>query len=208
MILNMPEIRASWNQRARFTWSPVAHGTKLVLGPTRSALLALQARRCAQIHSGLSGFCAGIKRWTCSATVIRDPLDGTVLGVLDVSGHAQTYNRHSLAFIVSMAGRIGAASASSQWSDDCGLWHVAGPLLRARGRRDCRGRSRTPRQGKPAGAGCICSALVYRAHRRALFPSRKSRGSPQALYRRKERRGCASPESKRSRKAATYSASC
>jgi sigma-54 dependent transcriptional regulator, acetoin dehydrogenase operon transcriptional activator AcoR len=66
---------------------------------------ALALRQPVQIH-GSEHFCAGIKRWTCSATVIRDPLDGTVLGVLDVSGHARTYSQHSLAFIVSMAGRI------------------------------------------------------------------------------------------------------
>src|SRR6202166_418252 len=66
---------------------------------------ALALRQPVQIH-GSEHFCAGIKRWTCSATVIRDPLDGTVLGVLDVSGLARTYSQHSLAFIVSMAGRI------------------------------------------------------------------------------------------------------
>jgi transcriptional regulator of acetoin/glycerol metabolism len=66
---------------------------------------ALSLRQPMQIH-GSEHFCAGIKRWTCSATVIRDPLDGMVLGVLDVSGLARTYNRHSLAFIVTMAGRI------------------------------------------------------------------------------------------------------
>src|SRR5258707_1121226 len=48
---------------------------------------ALALRQPVQIH-GSEHFCAGIKRWTCSATVIRDPLDGTVLGVLDVSGLA------------------------------------------------------------------------------------------------------------------------
>src|SRR6202140_3585719 len=66
---------------------------------------ALALRQPVQIH-GSEHFCAGIKRWTCSATVIRDPLDGTVLGVLDVSGLARTYSQHSLAFIVSMAGPI------------------------------------------------------------------------------------------------------
>ena len=31
-------------------------------------------------------FCAGIKRWTCSATVVRHPADGEIVGVIDVSG--------------------------------------------------------------------------------------------------------------------------
>lgn len=79
-------------------WNELSSGTNAIG-------TALELQQPVQIH-GCEHFCAGIKRWTCSATVIRDPLDGTVLGVLDVSGRAQTYNRHSLAFIVSMAGRI------------------------------------------------------------------------------------------------------
>jgi transcriptional regulator of acetoin/glycerol metabolism len=80
------------------TWNELSSGTNAI-GTT------LAVRQPVQIH-GSEHFCAGIKRWTCSATVIRDPVDGSVVGVLDVSGLARTYNRHSLAFIVSMAGRI------------------------------------------------------------------------------------------------------
>jgi transcriptional regulator of acetoin/glycerol metabolism len=80
------------------TWDELSSGTNAIG-------TALALRQPVQIH-GSEHFCAGIKRWTCSATVVRDPLDGTVLGVMDVSGLAQSYNRHSLAFIVSMAGRI------------------------------------------------------------------------------------------------------
>ncbi|BDC45247.1 sigma-54-dependent Fis family transcriptional regulator [Paraburkholderia terrae] len=79
-------------------WSELSSGTNAIG-------TALAVRQTVQIH-GPEHFCVGIKRWTCSATVIRDPMDGAVLGVLDVSGLAPTYNRHSLAFIVSMAGRI------------------------------------------------------------------------------------------------------
>ncbi|SIT46989.1 GAF modulated sigma54 specific transcriptional regulator, Fis family [Paraburkholderia piptadeniae] len=66
---------------------------------------ALALKQAVQIH-GAEHFCAGIKRWTCSATVIRDPIDGHVLGVIDVSGLADTYSRYSLALAVSLAGRI------------------------------------------------------------------------------------------------------
>ncbi len=79
-------------------WNELSCGTNAI-----GTALALQQP--VQIHAS-EHFCAGIKQWTCSATVIRDPLDRTVLGVLDVSGLAQTYSQHSLAFIVSMAGRI------------------------------------------------------------------------------------------------------
>ncbi len=79
-------------------WTEFSCGTNAI-----GTALALQQP--VQIH-GAEHFCAGIKRWTCAATVIRDPLDGTVLGVLDVSGLTRTYSPHSLAFIVSMAARI------------------------------------------------------------------------------------------------------
>ncbi|THF60200.1 sigma-54-dependent Fis family transcriptional regulator [Pseudothauera rhizosphaerae] len=58
-----------------------------------------------QIHSA-EHYCAGIKRWTCSATVIRHPSDGEILGVVDVSGLSETYNRQSLALVVTTANRI------------------------------------------------------------------------------------------------------
>jgi transcriptional regulator of acetoin/glycerol metabolism len=58
-----------------------------------------------QIHSA-EHYCEGIKRWTCSAAVVRHPLDGEILGVLDVSGLSRTYNRQTLALVVAMANRI------------------------------------------------------------------------------------------------------
>lgn len=83
---------------------PGCNWTELSCG-TNAIGTALALQQPVQIH-GSEHFCAGIKQWTCSATVIRDPFDGTVLGVLDASGLAQTYSQHSLAFIVSMAARI------------------------------------------------------------------------------------------------------
>lgn len=37
-------------------------------------------------------FCEGVKSWSCAASVIRDPLDGSVLGVLDISGIDQRFD--------------------------------------------------------------------------------------------------------------------
>ncbi len=59
------------------------------------------AQICAAEH-----FCEGIKQWTCSASIIRDPYDGTVVGVLDVSGLSGHHNSHCLALVVTGAGRI------------------------------------------------------------------------------------------------------
>lgn len=83
---------------------PGCNWTELNCG-TNAIGTALALQQPVQIH-GAEHFCAGIKRWTCSATVIRDPLDHSVLGVIDVSGLADTYSRHSLALAVSMADRI------------------------------------------------------------------------------------------------------
>ncbi|NTV10823.1 MAG: sigma-54-dependent Fis family transcriptional regulator [Zoogloea sp.] len=66
---------------------------------------ALEIGQPVQIHSA-EHFCAGIKRWSCSATVIRDPYDGNIMGVVDVSGLSASYSRQSLALVVTTAGRI------------------------------------------------------------------------------------------------------
>jgi len=84
------ETGADWDERACGT---NAIGTALALrGPV-------------QVH-GAEHFCLGIKPWTCSATVIRDPIHGEVLGVLDVSGQRDSFSRHCLALAVITAGRI------------------------------------------------------------------------------------------------------
>ncbi|MDR3371889.1 sigma-54-dependent Fis family transcriptional regulator [Rhodoferax sp.] len=66
---------------------------------------ALSVGQPVQIHAA-EHFCAGIKEWTCSATVIRDPYDGKILGAIDVSGLGKTFSPQSLALAVTTASRI------------------------------------------------------------------------------------------------------
>ena len=80
------------------TWNEVICGTNAIG-------TALEIGQPVQIHSA-EHYCAGIKRWTCSATVIRHPHDGEILGVIDVSGLSESYSRHSLALVVTTASRI------------------------------------------------------------------------------------------------------
>lgn len=87
-------------------WSETACGTNAI-GTT------LAIGKPLQIHSA-EHYCEGIKRWSCSATVIRDPLDGSVLGALDVSGLSNSYNRQTLALVVSTAGRIESRLTQSE----------------------------------------------------------------------------------------------
>jgi transcriptional regulator of acetoin/glycerol metabolism len=77
---------------------------ELVCG-TNAIGTALSIGQPVQIHAA-EHFCAGIKQWTCSATVIRDPYDGSILGVVDVSGLGKTFSPHSLALAVTTASRI------------------------------------------------------------------------------------------------------
>ena len=66
-----------------------------------------------QIHAA-EHFCEGIQRWTCSATVIHDPRDGQILGVIDVSGESRTFSRHTLALAETTAQRIESALAKQE----------------------------------------------------------------------------------------------
>lgn len=77
---------------------------ELICG-TNAIGTALSIGQPVQIHAA-EHFCAGIKQWTCSATVIRDPYDGKILGAVDVSGLGKTFSPHSLAFAVTTASRI------------------------------------------------------------------------------------------------------
>ncbi|MBL8438007.1 MAG: sigma-54-dependent Fis family transcriptional regulator [Zoogloeaceae bacterium] len=63
---------------------------------------ALATRCPAQIH-GAEHFCEGIKGWTCAAAPIFEPGTNELLGVLDISGPPQTYQRHNLLMAVSVA---------------------------------------------------------------------------------------------------------
>ncbi len=104
VILNLegdPRLRdaaANIHLLSGASWSELACGTNAIG-------TAIEVGQPVQIHSA-EHYCSGIKRWSCSANVIRDPYDGTILGVIDVSGLSDTFNRHSLALVVATAGRI------------------------------------------------------------------------------------------------------
>lgn len=80
------------------SWNEVQCGTNAIG-------TAISLGQPVQIHSE-EHFCEGIKRWTCSAAVIRDPVHGKILGVIDVSGLSRNYSRHSLSLVVATANRI------------------------------------------------------------------------------------------------------
>ena len=83
-------VRANWSERAAGT---NAIGTVLSVGMP------------IQINTS-EHFCEGIKSWTCSAMVIRDPGSQEIIGALDLSGLTSDFNYHTQALVVEAAGRI------------------------------------------------------------------------------------------------------
>ena len=88
------------------SWDELACGTNAIG-------TALSIGEPVQVHAA-EHFCAGIKPWTCSATVVRDPARGEVIGVVDVSGLSRTFHRDFLALAVMTAGRIEAQLSARQ----------------------------------------------------------------------------------------------
>jgi signal transduction histidine kinase len=74
-----------------------------------TAIAALQP---VQIH-GVEHFCSQVQQWTCAAAPIRHPTDGELLGILDISGAATTFNPQSLAFAVAVGQQIEGMLAQS-----------------------------------------------------------------------------------------------
>jgi transcriptional regulator of acetoin/glycerol metabolism len=66
---------------------------------------------------GAEHFCAKVQRWTCAAVPVHDPTDGELLGVVDISGPASTFNPQSLALAVSVGHHVESVLAQSVRQD-------------------------------------------------------------------------------------------
>ena len=97
-----------------------ANWDELVCG-TNAIGTALSLKEPVQVHA-TEHFCAGIKPWSCSAVVLRDPAYGEILGVVDVSGLSSRFHRHWLALAMMTAGRIEAELAVRQMES---RWRLA-----------------------------------------------------------------------------------
>ena len=104
VVLSVEGDRALRDPTERIRLMPGANWSEAVCG-TNAIGTALQIGQPIQIHSA-EHYCSGIKRWSCSASVIRDPLSGATLGAIDLSGLSESYSRHSLALAVAASGRI------------------------------------------------------------------------------------------------------
>ncbi|MFI8437521.1 GAF domain-containing protein [Streptomyces sp. NPDC079020] len=63
---------------------------------------ALAARAPIQVHSA-EHFIRALHSWTCAAAPVRDPRDGRLIGIVDISGPASTFHPTALALVGSVA---------------------------------------------------------------------------------------------------------
>jgi transcriptional regulator of acetoin/glycerol metabolism len=81
---------AAWHEYSSGT---NAIGTALALG------------RPLHIHAE-EHFCEVAKPWSCTAAVIRDPLDRRIVGVVDVTGPPDTVNAQTWPFVMALVGQL------------------------------------------------------------------------------------------------------
>lgn len=79
-------------------WDETAIGTNAI-GTALAASVPIV------IHAA-EHFCQDVQRWSCAATPLHHPVDGTLLGVVDISGPAASFNPQSLALATAVGREI------------------------------------------------------------------------------------------------------
>ncbi|MAA73318.1 MAG: sigma-54-dependent Fis family transcriptional regulator [Salinisphaeraceae bacterium] len=74
---------------------------------TNAVGTALAAGQAVQVHAS-EHYCAGVKSWTCAASLVHDPGDGRLLGALDISYQNEILDSMALPLIVAAARRVEA----------------------------------------------------------------------------------------------------
>jgi sigma-54 dependent transcriptional regulator, acetoin dehydrogenase operon transcriptional activator AcoR len=59
-------------------------------------------------------FCEGMKAWSCAAAPIRDPVDQSIIGIINLSGLTAIFQKHNAAFAATAARDIEVAIAQEQ----------------------------------------------------------------------------------------------
>jgi len=75
-----------------------------------------------QIHA-VEHFCNEVKKWTCAAAPVTDPRDQRLLGVVDISGPADTFYPQILAHAVAIARQVEALLAHEMEIEHSGVLH-------------------------------------------------------------------------------------
>ncbi|MBL1285867.1 GAF domain-containing protein [Streptomyces sp. NPDC057067] len=102
-------------------WTEAATGTNAIG-------TALAARTPIQVHSA-EHFIRALHSWTCAAAPVRDPRDGRLMGIVDISGPASTFHPATLALVGSVAALAESELRSRHLVAIERLRSVAAPLL-------------------------------------------------------------------------------
>jgi hypothetical protein len=89
---------------------------------------ALISRAPVQVHSA-EHFVRTLHNWTCAAAPIRDPRDGKLMGIIDMSGPASTFHPTTLALVGSVARLAESEIRNRHLQALDRLRSVAAPLL-------------------------------------------------------------------------------
>ncbi len=121
-------------------WAEAATGTNAIG-------TALAARAPIQVHSA-EHFIRALHNWTCAAAPVRDPRDGRLVGIVDISGPATTFHPATLALVDSVARLAEAEIRTRHLGAIERLRAVAAPILCRR-----RPRSAPGTWGRSSGCG-------------------------------------------------------
>ncbi|MEV7105303.1 GAF domain-containing protein [Streptomyces atroolivaceus] len=102
-------------------WAESATGTNAIG-------TALAARTPIKVHSA-EHFIRALHGWTCAAAPVRDPRDGRLMGIVDISGPASTFHPATLALVGSVAALAESELRSRHLVAIERLRAVAAPLL-------------------------------------------------------------------------------
>lgn len=102
-------------------WSEAITGTNAIG-------TALASRAPVRVHSS-EHFVRTLHNWTCAAAPVRDPRDGRLMGIVDISGPASTFHPTTLALVGSVA-RLAESELRTRHLEAIGrLRSVAAPML-------------------------------------------------------------------------------
>lgn len=91
-------------------------------------------------------YCEGVKTWTCAGAPIRSPIDGEVIGLIDISGPPEIFRRHNIVLSVVAASQIELALAKQTALDKAQLLEAC--LARLPGQDDRKGLVLLDRRGR------------------------------------------------------------
>lgn len=92
-------------------------GFKETVSGSNAIGTAMATKLPTQVH-GQEHFIQAFKNWTCTAGIISDPYDDQMMGVIDVSGLSNTFDKFHVPLVVAWANQIQlslAKNTSEQW---------------------------------------------------------------------------------------------